>query len=387
MEEYRWSLPGQFGPRTEVRLLPDTVLDARLEARLGEILAPYCQGRPVAVVADTHTLPMAERVTAGLAAVAEVRTTAVIPAGEPSKTWAQAGEVLRQLARAALPRDGVVLAVGGGVVTDLAGFVAATYLRGVRWVAVPTTLLAQVDAAVGGKTAVDLPEGKNLAGAFFLPELVLAAPAWLATLPVAEWRSGLGEVVKSALIAKSGLWNTLRAGLPEPGRELERWTPIIAGTIAVKAAVVAADPHEGGPRMALNFGHTLGHALETLIGYGRISHGEAVGLGSLVALYLSEQLWGLDPAVQAEVRHWLQAWGMPVRLDPAQAAAVADRAALAAVLNRDKKARAFGLQWTLLRAAGEPVISRDVPWELVWEAVETILPAETAAGRGKEAGA
>lgn len=289
---------------------------------------------------------------------------------EEKKTLATVEAVYRLMADHGVTRDTVVVVVGGGVLTDLAGYAAATYLRGLDWVAVPTTLLGQVDAALGGKVAVNADWGKNLVGAFHLPRTVVIDVAALRTLPLAEWRAGAGEVIKSALIAGGALWEELADRLPPIGQADDRWLSLISKTARVKIDVVNADLYETGPRMFLNFGHTVAHALENVLGYGVLKHGEAVGLGTLAALTLSERLTGLDVSVREEVKRWLRAWGLPTRLPPI---AYED---LAPVLERDKKARAFGLQWILLEQVGKPVVVRGVDRRLVAAALELLAEGE-----------
>ena len=230
----------------------------------------------------------------------------VVAAGEERKTLAQAEAVLRSLAQAGAERSDLVVAVGGGVVGDLAGFCAAVYQRGMRHVQVPTTLVAQVDSAYGGKTGVDLPEGKNYAGAYHQPAAVLCDPAALDTLPAEEAAAGYAEVVKTALIAGGALWARVRQGQPTGPRE-------IMGCVRTKLAVVAEDERDGGRRQVLNLGHTVGHAIEAATGYGRYRHGEAVGIGLLAALRLS----GRD-ALRAEVAELLAARGLPLSFSGAR---------------------------------------------------------------------
>jgi shikimate kinase/3-dehydroquinate synthase len=261
-------------------------------------------------------------------------TFAVEP-GEAHKTLATAETLWRALAAAGVTRQARVLALGGGVVGDLAGFVAATYQRGVPVVQVPTTLVAQVDSALGGKTGVDLPEGKNYVGAFHQPEAVHVVPSTLATLPAAERAAGYAEVLKTALIAGGRLWERVARGdEPDAG--------IVLACARTKLAIVAADEREGGLRAVLNLGHTVGHAIETATGYARYRHGEAVGLGLLAALRLSGQ-----EALRAEVEALLAARGLPVRLEgePPEAIVAATRA--------DKKRRDGEVPFVLVAAPGD----------------------------------
>jgi shikimate kinase/3-dehydroquinate synthase len=242
-----------------------------------------------------------------------------IPAGESAKTPAQAEAVLRRMAGAGVTRADIMAAVGGGVVGDLGGFCAAVYQRGIRWVGVPTTLVAQVDSAFGGKTGVDLPEGKNYMGAYHQPSAVIADPDTLATLPEVELAAGYAEVVKTALIAGGRLWARVRRG-----GEID--DEIISGCIHTKLSVVADDERDSGRRQVLNLGHTIAHAIESATNYSRYRHGEAVGLGLLGALRLSER-----PQLREEVERLLAGHGLPTRLDGVEPSAIVP------FLERDKK--------------------------------------------------
>ena len=245
--------------------------------------------------------------------------------------------MLEALAEAGLDHDGHVVALGGGVVGDLAGFCAAVYQRGVRVVQVPTTLVAQVDSAYGGKTGVDLPQGKNYAGVYHQPAAVLADPRALRTLPAEELAAGWAEVIKTALIAGGPLWKRVRSHAAEADRDL------VLACARTKLAVVAADERDAGRRQSLNLGHTVGHAIETATGYARYRHGEAVGLGLLAALTLSAQ-----PALREEVAELLAARGLPTRLDPA-----IDPADVVAATARDKKRRGGRVGFVLVEAPGD----------------------------------
>ncbi len=268
------------------------------------------------------------------AVAADVR----VAPGETAKTLAEAERVLRELAGAGLAHGDHVVALGGGVVGDLAGFCAAVYQRGVGVVQVPTSLVAQVDSAYGGKTGVDLPEGKNYVGAYHQPLAVLADPAALRTLPPAELAAGAAEVIKTALIAGDPLWRRIRnAGvLAAPDRDL------VVECARTKLAVVAEDERDGGRRQVLNLGHTVGHAIETATGYTRYRHGEAVGLGLLAALTLSGR-----PELREEVADLLEGCGLPTAL-----ASDVDRAAVTAAVQRDKKRRGGRVGFVLVDGPG-----------------------------------
>jgi shikimate kinase/3-dehydroquinate synthase len=279
--------------------------------------------------------------------------------GEQAKTMAEAERALREMARAGMTREDHVVALGGGVVGDLAGFCAHLYQRGVQVIQVPTTLVAQVDSAYGGKTGVDLPEGKNYAGAYQLPAAVLADTSTLASLPSEELAAGFVELLKTGLLAGGELW--------EQARALEALDPeglagLVFACARYKCEVVAADERDGGLRAVLNLGHTVGHAIEAASGYSRYRHGEAVGLGLLAALRLSgaEQL-------RDEVKSILSHHGLPVSLDPA----VGTEDTLEA-LQRDKKRTAEGVGFVLLSEPGAPRTGELVDPAKVRAAVEEL---------------
>jgi shikimate kinase/3-dehydroquinate synthase len=281
--------------------------------------------------------------------------TFAMPAGEEHKTLATVEAILRKMAILGVDHDFHVVALGGGVVGDVAGFCAAVYQRGIPVVQVPTTLVAQVDSAYGGKTGVDLPEGKNYAGAYHQPAAVLADPSVLRTLPAAELAAGWAEVIKTALIAGGALWKRVREGA-DADRDL------VVSCARTKLAIVAEDERDGGRRQALNLGHTIGHAIETATGYGRYRHGEAVGLGLLAALTLSER-----PALRAEVEGLLEARGLPTRLDPA-----VDRDAVVAAVGRDKKRRGGRVGFVLVGGPGDVRVGQTVEEAAVRAALQEL---------------
>ncbi len=285
----------------------------------------------------------------------------VIEAGgdEGLKTMSEVERVLRELARARARRDDGVLAFGGGVVGDLAGFCAATYQRGVPVVQAPTTLVAQVDSAYGGKTGVDLPEAKNYAGAYHMPHAVLTEPGALKTLPAEELAAGFAEVVKTALIAGGELWERVRS---LETLDADTLGSVVFDCALTKIDVVAQDERDGGYRQVLNLGHTIGHAIEAASGYGRYRHGEAVALGLIAALRIS----GAD-ALQEEVAGLLARGGLPDHIDsPISTDAVME------ALARDKKADADGVPFVLMERPGEPVIGQRVDGAIVRKAVEDL---------------
>ena len=278
----------------------------------------------------------------------------VVLPGEEHKTIHGAEFVLRELAQVGAERGDLVVAVGGGVVGDVAGFCAAIYQRGMRHVQVPTTLVAQVDSAYGGKTGVDLPEGKNYVGAYHQPSAVLCDPAALDTLPPEELSAGYAEVVKTALIAGGPLWARVRQG-----GDVDAWT--IMGCVRSKLAVVVADERDAGRRQVLNLGHTVGHAIEAATSYERYRHGEAIAVGLLAALRLS----GRD-ALRSEVAELLAARGLPVRF---RGAAVDD---VLALIDRDKKRVGGRVPFVLVEAPGEVTPGHEVAPAELRAAVEEV---------------
>ncbi len=273
-----------------------------------------------------------DAVAASLAAAGFPAARVVVPCGEAQKSLARVAEVCEAFARAGLDRGSPIVAVGGGVVTDLGGLVASLLFRGVPWAAVPTTLCGQVDAAVGGKTGVNLPSGKNLAGAFWQPSVVLADIDSLATLSARELRAGLAEVVKCAVIADAPLFarlhalaprlaghSTTQADLPVLAADPEALAEAVRRAVAVKALLVAADEREtGNARRLLNFGHTVGHALESASGFA-LRHGEAVALGMVAAARVSARLGVCAPEIEALLCALLSRLGLPTDLDDALA--------------------------------------------------------------------
>jgi shikimate kinase / 3-dehydroquinate synthase len=324
-------------------------------------------GRRLFVITD-HNVAAAwgERI-AELAELSLEADALVIEAGEASKSVTNLGLCWNWLAQRKARRDDVVVALGGGVVGDLAGFAAATYQRGVELWQVPTTLLAQVDSSVGGKTAIDLAAGKNLVGAFYQPDLVVADPQTLSTLSGADFVGGLGEVVKHALLISPDALTRLEAAAPGlAARDLSTIAAAVKESVDFKARVVQQDEREQGVRAVLNLGHTVGHALEVVEGYGYLSHGAAVALGLQVALAVSEDCLGLDPSVRDRVRRLCGALGLAtqLRLPPVER--------LLGAAGRDKKVRAGSSGFVGLRALGEPVWGVNVSAEQLTRSLEVI---------------
>lgn len=322
------------------------------------------------VITDDRVGPRyAATLLQGLEQAGVVSRVATFPAGESSKSLAVAGQLYSECVEAGLERSSVIVALGGGVVGDLAGFVAATYLRGLPFVQVPTTLLAQVDSSVGGKTGVDLPAGKNLVGAFHQPTLVAADLDVLRTLPQREVNAGMAEVVKHAIIRDPALLSYLEDEVEAVTRldpvVMER---VVARNCEIKAAVVGADERESGLRAILNFGHTIGHAVEALLGYSGWLHGECVAVGMMGALALSQEAGVLrDRALCVRLEHLLVRLGLPFRLPPS--VGLAD---LAPLMQRDKKVESGRIRWVLVREAGDVVVTPDISPESLEQALRRI---------------
>lgn len=298
------------------------------------------EGAGALIVSDHHVDPLyGDALQAVLSDNGFRCARAVIPAGEASKSLVQAGTLFEKALDAQLDRGSLIVALGGGVVGDLAGFVAATWLRGVKLLQVPTSLLAMVDSSVGGKTAVNLPRGKNLVGVFYQPVQVAVNLDTLDTLPVREYRSGLAEVVKYGVIRDRPFLDWLEthvdALLARDPVVLQR---VVARCCEIKAEVVGRDERESGLRAILNYGHTLGHALETVGGYGALLHGEAVSLGMVYAGLVSARVRGLPSAEAARVTALMERLGLPVRLAGGPVAA-ATWARVREAMSADKKAR------------------------------------------------
>ena len=292
-------------------------------------------------IVENHGAALVPLVEAGAAF-----TLLDVPDGEAAKSLAEAGKLWERLATGGGKRDSLVVAFGGGSIGDLAGFVAATFLRGVRFVQIPTTLLAQVDASIGGKSGVDLASGKNLVGAFHAPELVISDSLFLATLPPEELRSGLVEAIKMAALLDLELLARIERDLPALlAGEAAALAPVVRSAATAKARLVERDPFEAGDRMLLNYGHTLGHAIEAEVGYGRMPHGDAVAWGIRFANRLAARR-GTDPVFLARIDALLDRLQIPAPagLDPAR---------LEARMARDKKARESGLTWVLPVGAGK----------------------------------
>ena len=338
----------------------DVVVERGLLARAGAHVAPFVKGRTVIISDETVAGLHGGTLVASLAGAGISAEIVTVPPGEGSKSFAELERVLDRLLAAGLDRKDVVIALGGGVVGDLAGLAAALYMRGIDFIQIPTTLLAQVDSSVGGKTAIDTPRGKNLVGAFHQPRLVLADIDVLATLPPVQLRSGWAEVLKHGLICDAAFFDWLAgegaAGATGDAAALER---AVVRSVEIKSAIVGEDEKEAGRRALLNLGHTFGHAVEAELGFDEaaLAHGEAVALGCVLAFRYSERLGQCSGEDADRVEAVIAAAGLPTRLGQAGQFS-AD--ALIARMAGDKKAEGGRLTLILARAIGDAFVEKSV---------------------------
>lgn len=324
-------------------------------------------GKRCAVITDSNVGPLyAGTVLASLKVAGFEPTLLTVEAGEPSKSLHVAEELCDRMIDAGLDRKSWVVALGGGVVGDLAGFVSAIYYRGIPFVQIPTTVIAQVDSAVGGKTGVNATHGKNLIGAFHQPRLVLADVTTLGSLPPREFNEGVAEIIKHAAIRDASLLDAIAA--PDLQHDASVLTEVIKRNVAIKAAIVGEDEHETkGLRALLNFGHTVGHAVENVAGYGRYLHGEAVSLGLVAASLLSAQKAGLPQEEAWRIVDALAHFQLPMHLPedlPTEA--------LMAALKKDKKFAQGDVRFVLCPRLGEAFVSKEVTLEEIREAIEAL---------------
>ena len=346
-----------LGPRAYEVLIGPGLID-----RAGALLAPHLPRRRTAVVTDRHVADHhGERLAAALEAGGIAVDMIVLPPGEQTKSFAGLEALTDQLLALKLDRSDCIIAFGGGVVGDLAGFAAAIYKRGIDFIQIPTTLLAQVDSSVGGKTAIDTAAGKNLLGVFHQPSFVLADLDVLATLPAREMRAGYAEVLKYGLLGDADLFAWLEAnGEAVLAREPGPLAHAVAACVAMKAAIVAEDERDTGRRALLNLGHTFAHALESETGFGSaLLHGEAVGVGCALAFRFSAELGLCSPQDAARAEVAIAKAGLPICLH-GLAGAPFDGERLAGHMAQDKKADASGLVFVLAQAIGEAFVAKRV---------------------------
>lgn len=329
-------------------------IERGLAGRLHSELRELCPAKKVFVVTDSNVDALYGGTLCGKLAENgfDVYRYAA-PAGEASKSLDMAGRIYGALAESGITRSDAIIALGGGVVGDLAGFVAATFLRGIPFIQIPTTLLAQVDSSVGGKTAINLPQGKNLVGAFYQPEAVFIDPAALDTLPDKYFRDGMAEVIKYGFIRDAGLLGLL-AELDGRHGVTERAEEIICRCCSIKKEIVERDERDTGERMLLNFGHTLGHAVESLSGYG-YSHGESVAIGMYAAGKLGEMSGITEPGTADMIKGILIQYGLPYKLPEMS------EERLNKIIARDKKMLGGKINYILLERPGRAVIHKAGP--------------------------
>lgn len=338
-------------------------------ATVGDRLTELHLGRRTALVTDSGIARLHGAAVLRSLEVAGFTTRVVeVPPGEAAKTLAVAAYCWDELLAAGLDRTSTVIALGGGAVGDLAGFVAATYMRGVNFVIVPTTVLAQVDSSIGGKTAIDHPAAKNLIGAFHQPRLVLADPSVALTLPPRDFRSGLAEMVKHGVVLDPEYFHALeRDARRLVERDLDVLEPAIAGSCRLKAGVVERDEQEAELRHVLNHGHTIGHAIETVTGYGTWTHGEAVALGMAVEARLARRLGIAGEDTVSRTEALLRRLGLPVRMPPV------DPGRVVGSIAHDKKSRDGRVPFVLAPRIGDFRLVHDVPDTAVRAAIEEIF--------------
>jgi 3-dehydroquinate synthase len=364
--------PGGSVSETSVRLGDrsySVVVERGALARVGAVAAAARPGAHVALVTDSVVDGLfGEAVERSLAAAGLAIRRVAVPAGEPTKTLAHVEWLCRAFAAHEMDRRSLVVALGGGVVTDLAGFAAASFARGVAWIAVPTTLQGQLDAAIGGKTGVNLPEGKNLVGAFHQPLAVVVDPVALDSLPERELASGLAEAVKCGVIGDPDLFALLETGAGDAlARDPRIVQDVVFRSAKLKCDVVSEDERESGRRAILNFGHTIGHAIEAASAYTAYLHGEAVALGMVAACRLARDLAGFPAADASRVTRLLEALRLPVRVR-----ATLERPAILAAMARDKKRSEGRVRFVLPEAIGRVRIGVVVEDSALDSALEAI---------------
>ncbi|HEY2806172.1 MAG TPA: 3-dehydroquinate synthase [Gemmatimonadales bacterium] len=335
----------------------DVIVGRDLVDGLPGLLKEHCPAGRYAIIADHHVAELhGGRLLASLTAAGIDTRIFTFPAGEWNKNREQWADLTDQLMEAKFGRDSAVIAFGGGVAGDLAGFVAATYQRGLPFVQVPTSLLAMIDASVGGKTGVDIPAGKNLVGAFHQPRLVVADIAHLATLPRTHISAGMAEAIKHGAILDAAYFASLADSAPCLAKNLDRLEQIVTRSIQIKAGVVSSDAREGGRRQILNFGHTIGHALETLSGFDLL-HGEGVAIGMAVEAKLAEESGIAKSGTAAQIIDLLERYQLP---DSIPDGIGAER--LVECMRADKKVRAGRIRFALPAKIGSMAQSADGAW-------------------------
>ena len=341
----------------------DVAIGQGLLSELGVRAAELLQRKKCVIVTDSNVGPLyAHAVQISLANAGITAFTVTVPAGEASKSMAVVEDVCREMLKFGLDRKSFLVALGGGVIGDLAGFAASIFLRGIPFIQVPTTVLSQVDSSVGGKTGVNTPEGKNLIGTFSQPALVLADVETLKSLPPREYGEGFAEIIKHAAIRNAAMFDDITAVAEGKGDLAD----LIRQNVEIKARIVEADEHETtGLRALLNFGHTIGHAIEASAGYGEMLHGEAIGLGMIAAAAISSQLTGLPPVGRAKIVNLVKRFDLPTRLPDSMGVEV-----ILDHMKHDKKFSEGKIRFVLLRALGDAFVSKDVTEEHIVNAIQ-----------------
>ena len=348
----------------------DIQIGPALLKQLGKRCADLKLGKRCAIISDSNVASRyAKAAQASLAAAGFDSVLIVFPAGETAKSLKSVQHCYDQLAAHRLERKSFIVALGGGVVGDLAGFVAATYLRGIAFVQVPTTLLAHVDSSVGGKVGVNLKAGKNLVGAFYQPKIVLCDLDTLKSLPEREFRSGLAEVIKYGIIYDRPLFKQLERDMPKLlKRDAKTLTAVIARCCEIKADVVGQDETESGLRAILNFGHTIGHGLEAISSYGKYLHGEAISIGQIAAARLSARQLGLNEDEVKRICVLFERAGLPTKVTLSNA----QRKSLFAAMRLDKKVSGGEIKFVLAKSIGSVVWGQNVPEAAIHAAVDDL---------------
>lgn len=341
----------------------DIHIGSKLLAQAGGMVARLPLHRKIAIVADEAVAPKyAPVLMESLKASGFEPVLKTMPGGEKTKCLATVEPLLSWLANERIERTSALIALGGGVIGDLTGFLAGIYLRGIPFIQIPTTLLAMVDSSVGGKTGVDLPEGKNLVGVFHQPSLVLADMDTLQTLPEREIHAGMAEIIKTGIIADAALFNAVAKGNPTD------LAPIIRRCVELKAQIVMEDEREtSGRRALLNFGHTLGHAIENASGYGSLLHGEAVAIGMRAAAHLSHRVAGLSQSEVECIESVLAANHLPLRAPGLSWKKIGETMA------RDKKVQAGKNRWVLTPRIGQAILQKDIPADAIEASIRICL--------------
>ncbi len=341
----------------------DVIIGQGLLSELGARAAELLQRKKCIIVTDSNVGPLyAHSAQMSLANAGITAFVLTVPAGEASKSMKVVEDVCREMLKCGLDRKSFLVALGGGVIGDLAGFAASIFLRGVPFIQVPTTVLSQVDSSVGGKTGVNTPEGKNLIGTFYQPALVLADVDTLKSLPPREYGEGFAEIIKHAAIRDAAMFDKITAVAEGKGDLAD----LIRQNVEIKARIVEADEHETiGLRALLNFGHTIGHAIEASAGYGEMLHGEAIGLGMIAAAAISSQLTGLPPVGRAKIVNLVKRFDLPTRLPDSMGVEV-----ILDHMKHDKKFSEGKIRFVLLRALGEAFVSKDVTEEHIVNAIQ-----------------